>query len=68
VIIEEQIEALEETLKRDECPKESVGLWNVQQRIKTMQDAQEGLLLEKTAEGIFRVSFTMQKKYMTNPD
>ncbi len=66
IITEEKIEELGELLKQEECPQQNVGLWNIQQRLKTIQETPEGkpggLHIERFETGVFRVSFSMLKR------
>lgn len=56
-ITQERMEEIQRRLNSSACPKQSFGLWNIQQRLKAIHPRTEGLRFRITEDGSFQVSF-----------
>lgn len=56
-ITQQRLEEIQKRLNSPVCPKQSFGLWNIQQRLKAIHPQAEGLKFHITGEGCFQVGF-----------
>lgn len=57
VMTQEDLEELKQVVKQDKMPEGSFGLWNVQNRIRQLEEDNPGILLEKDSQGKVTISF-----------
>ena len=56
-ITQKRMEEIQRRLNSSACPKQSFGLWNIQQRLKAIHPHTEGLRFRITEDGCFQVGF-----------
>ncbi len=59
VMTRETMEELRQVIDREKMPEKGFGLWNIQSRLKTWEEGNPGIRMEKDGE-IFRVSFSIR--------
>lgn len=62
VMTQETIDQLFEAVRQKKMPDKNFGLWNIQNRLKQLDEENEGICMAKTEEGIFVVSFRIRVK------
>ena len=59
VMTQETMGELGQAINREKMPVKNFGLWNIQSRLKTWEEGNPGILMEKKGK-VFRVSFSIR--------
>lgn len=59
VITQDTLDELGQMIDQEKMPEKNFGLWNIQSRLKTWEEGNQGIRMEKEGE-IFRVSFSIR--------
>lgn len=59
VMTQETMGELRQAINREKMPVKNFGLWNIQSRLKTWEEGNPGILMEKKGK-VFRVSFSIR--------
>ena len=63
---ETTVERLKTLIARPGIPEDSMGLWNVEKRLRTLGGNEYGLVFERKADGVFSVEFSFPMKQYLN--